>query len=343
MTLSITKSRTTKTGDGATTVFDIADAGEGIYFAAASEINVQLRVGDDITAQTQGTHYTVSGAGSASGQVTFGTAPSNGVKIDIWRSTPLTQSLSLTAGGRFDPSEVMGAFDRVYRVLQEQRDTGGASSSTAFDDDKALTLSPGGTEWDAESKRIENLSAAVAGTDAVTYTQLLANITSSPVMAETATGAATIAVPGKHLIMANGSAATVTIASGIDWCLVSRSSQSAANVTVVSADGPTVTIEGDGTGVVINAQVGPVWFIKDPADANNYITVTPTIETWGTSTPLINKTVAELASITPTAGLTYFATDGRKGGEGSGAGTGVMVFGDGTAWRAVDTGATVAA
>lgn len=38
-----------------------------------------------------------------------------------------------------------------------------------------------------------------------------------------------------------------------------------------------------------------------------------------------------------------FASNGRKNGEGAGAGTGVLVFHDGTAWRACDTGATVAA
>lgn len=38
-----------------------------------------------------------------------------------------------------------------------------------------------------------------------------------------------------------------------------------------------------------------------------------------------------------------FATNGRKNGEGAGSGTGVLVFHDGTAWRACDTGATVAA
>lgn len=45
----------------------------------------------------------------------------------------------------------------------------------------------------------------------------------------------------------------------------------------------------------------------------------------------------------PEAGSIAFASDGRKNGEGAGAGTGVMVFYDGTAWRACDTGATVAA
>lgn len=53
-------------------------------------------------------------------------------------------------------------------------------------------------------------------------------------------------------------------------------------------------------------------------------------------------TVAAL-STTATAGDLAYASDGRKAGEGAGAGTGVLVFRDGTAWRAVDTGATVAA
>lgn len=46
---------------------------------------------------------------------------------------------------------------------------------------------------------------------------------------------------------------------------------------------------------------------------------------------------------TGSAGRIAFATNGRKNGEGSGSGTGVLVFHDGTAWRASDTGATAAA
>ena len=43
------------------------------------------------------------------------------------------------------------------------------------------------------------------------------------------------------------------------------------------------------------------------------------------------------------AGTINYATDGRKNGEGAAAGTGVLVFYDGSNWIAVDTGATVAA
>lgn len=56
---------------------------------------------------------------------------------------------------------------------------------------------------------------------------------------------------------------------------------------------------------------------------------------------LPSYTVAGLP--TGAAGDTAYASNGRKNGEGAGAGTGVMVFKDATAWRACDTGATVAA
>ena len=54
------------------------------------------------------------------------------------------------------------------------------------------------------------------------------------------------------------------------------------------------------------------------------------------------STVAALPAVS-VAGDTAFASNGRKAGEGVGSGTGVMVFSDGTAWRACDTGSTVAA
>lgn len=38
-----------------------------------------------------------------------------------------------------------------------------------------------------------------------------------------------------------------------------------------------------------------------------------------------------------------FATDGRKTGEGPGAGTGVLVYDDSVGWRRVDDGTAVAA
>lgn len=53
-------------------------------------------------------------------------------------------------------------------------------------------------------------------------------------------------------------------------------------------------------------------------------------------------TVATLPSVS-TGCRVAFASDGRKTGEGAGAGTGVFVYHDGTAWRRSDDGTTVAA
>lgn len=57
--------------------------------------------------------------------------------------------------------------------------------------------------------------------------------------------------------------------------------------------------------------------------------------------PLPTFTVAGL----PVSGVVRmaFASNGRKAGESAGNGTGVMVYFDGTAWRACDTSSTVTA
>ncbi len=57
---------------------------------------------------------------------------------------------------------------------------------------------------------------------------------------------------------------------------------------------------------------------------------------------LKSYTVALLPAVTGSGKLAY-VSNGRKAGEGPGAGTGVLVFSDATNWRACDTGATVAA
>jgi len=53
-------------------------------------------------------------------------------------------------------------------------------------------------------------------------------------------------------------------------------------------------------------------------------------------------TVAGLPTMSR-VGQTAYTSDGRKVGEGAGAGTGVLVFYDGIAWRACDSGQTVSA
>lgn len=89
------------------------------------------------------------------------------------------------------------------------------------------------------------------------------------------------------------------------------------------------------------------------ASANRYVTLTgsngvnPTI---GTSAghlqigvPAVLRTYTAATLPVQSTGAIIYVSDGRKNGEGASAGTGVMAFSDGTAWRACDTGATVSA
>lgn len=170
MTISITASHCTYTGDGSTTTFDVKNGANGIYFAAASELTVTLRSGDTITSQSIGTHYTVSGAGSAAGTITFLTAPASGLEIRIERNTPLTNTLDLGNSSPFDPDAVEAQFDKVARSLQDlSRKTAGG---TGTHDSTPMTLDPSGDEWDAQSKVIGGVADATENDHAVNYGQL---------------------------------------------------------------------------------------------------------------------------------------------------------------------------
>lgn len=55
----------------------------------------------------------------------------------------------------------------------------------------------------------------------------------------------------------------------------------------------------------------------------------------------LRGTDVDALPVRSTAGDTMYAQNGRKNGEGVGAGTGVLVFFDGTNWIACDSGQTV--
>lgn len=73
------------------------------------------------------------------------------------------------------------------------------------------------------------------------------------------------------------------------------------------------------------------------ADADRKLSLTNLLAGLG----VVTYTVSALP--TATANRMAYASDGRKSGEGSGAGTGVLVIANGTNWKTVDTGGTVAA
>ena len=85
-------------------------------------------------------------------------------------------------------------------------------------------------------------------------------------------------------------------------------------------------------GVGVNAANKVFGFLRTADNIFQSQNVMPGVSTY---------TVANLPTDVVANQIAY-ASNGRKNGEGSGAGTGVLVFRDGSAWRACDTGATVA-
>lgn len=117
MTISSTGTRYSYSGNGATTAFSFPR-----QFFASTDLKVYLV--DDATGaatlQVLATHYTVTGAGSASGgTVTMLTAPATGKTLVIYRDTPFTQPLDLDNVSSFPMTSIEAAFDRAMMAIDE--------------------------------------------------------------------------------------------------------------------------------------------------------------------------------------------------------------------------------
>ena len=109
MTVTINDGVISYTGDGSTTVFAydfliFADADMAVYFDNVKQV----------------TGYTVSGAGTGSGNVTFAVAPAAGVKITLRSEVADTQPVVYTIGGKFPAQTHEGALDRRTIVSQQR-------------------------------------------------------------------------------------------------------------------------------------------------------------------------------------------------------------------------------
>lgn len=116
-----------------------------------------------------------------------------------------------------------------------------------------------------------------------------------------------------------------------DWNATREDMQDAITETVYTAglsinDGRPVTTDGTDTKKI--QRTGTV-----VSDTDGWTNVS--------QLGLVGVTVANLPA--GAEGQVAYATNGRKNGEGGGAGTGVIVFFDGSDWCAIDTGAPVAA
>ena len=118
MTISTTNIKNSYSGNGSQTVFAYT-----FKILADADIQVIIRAANGTeTVKSLTTHYTVSGAGSASGgNVTFtsGNVPTNTETVVIRRTTTKTQAVDLVENDPFTAETVEGAFDRSVMIGQE--------------------------------------------------------------------------------------------------------------------------------------------------------------------------------------------------------------------------------
>ena len=116
MTISTTIIKNSYSGDDSTTVFAYA-----FKIVTTADIEVIIRSSAGVeTTKTLTTHYSVSGAGVATGgNVTMVTAPASGETLFIRRSTTRTQAVDLVENDPFTADSVEGAFDKNLAISQE--------------------------------------------------------------------------------------------------------------------------------------------------------------------------------------------------------------------------------
>ena len=117
MTISSTVNRVSYSGNGSTTAFSF-----GYLFFSNADLKVILVVDSTgvETTKTITTHYTITGAGDASGgTVTMGTAPASGETLVIIREVNLTQGLDLVENDAFPSDLVEQELDRATMMAQQ--------------------------------------------------------------------------------------------------------------------------------------------------------------------------------------------------------------------------------
>jgi len=156
MTITSTQNRVSYSGNGSTTAFSVP-----FRFLASADLAVLVRVDATgvETAKTLDTHYSVSGAGAASGgSVTAlaGSIPQTGETLTIYGNPAMTQLVDYIAGGTFPAESHEDALDRL--TLQGTRTREIAERAMFLTD----SSTDGSGEYDANNNDIDAVGTLTA-------------------------------------------------------------------------------------------------------------------------------------------------------------------------------------
>jgi hypothetical protein len=231
MTLSTQTSKTSFAGNGVSTAFPLP-----FPFARDADIKALLLDGDLETPLTQGTHYTLSGAGSASGgSLSMLVPPATSQTLVIWRSPAIVQETDYVENSVFPAEAHEQALDLLTMIcqsLQEQIDRAvlypvSTPAEDILDSTDFLSVTTAGktaaqsaqaaSEAARDAAQGHAEAAAVSAGSASTSASAAAQ--SALAAAEIASGSipdATISVKGKVLLASDGGTTASTVVQATD-------------------------------------------------------------------------------------------------------------------------------
>ena len=261
MVVSTTTSRVEYNGNGSTTAFAytfriFADGDLKVYVVSSAGV---------ATLKTITTHYTVSGAGDASGgTVTMGSAPASGETLVIERSVAYTQSTDYVESDSFSAETHEEALDRNTMLTQQnQRDIGRSMRLSKGTADSVSVELPAPVashfiKWNADADALES---AIGTADQVTVTDFMATVLddTTQAAAQTTLGLGTGDSPQfTGVNVGHASDTTVTRASAGDLNVEGNIVYRAGGTDVPVTDGGTGASSLTDGGVLLGSGTGAI-------------------------------------------------------------------------------------
>jgi hypothetical protein len=262
------------TGNGATTTYAIP---------------FSYRSVDDLSATVNGTvvtTYTLDGAGT---NLTFNVAPVNGAAIEIRRTTSQnTKLVDYVSGSVLTENDLDTDSDQAFYMSQEAIDKAG----------DVISLDNADFNWDVQNKRLKNVAAPVADTDAVNKAFITTNLTNINTVAGIAADVTTVAgISGNVTTVAANDADITTVATNI------------ASVNTVATDIAKVIAVADDLAEAVS-EVETV--ANDLNEATSEIEVVANsitnVDTVGTNIANVNTVAGISANVTTVAGISADVT-----------------------------------
>ena len=262
------------TGNGSTTAYAIP---------------FSYRSVDDLSATVAGvnvTAYTLDGAGTT---LTFDVAPASSAAIEIRRTTSqATKLVDYVSGSVLTESDLDTDSDQAFYMSQEAIDKAG----------DVITLDGADFQWDVQSKRLKNVAAPTADTDAVNKAFISTNIPNITTVAGISSDVTTVAGISSDVTSVAADATDIgTVATNI------------ANVNTVATNiADVVTVANDLNEAISEIETAANDLNEATSEIDTVATNIANVNTVGTNIANVNTVAGVSANVTTVAGISSDVT-----------------------------------